>query len=111
MRTDGGALSQFDVWANQGEGPDGHGTVKLCRGINQGGWVNRGQRSICQKKGLKKRREGRFGVGLQQGRGQVILRMAQVNSASTANSPATVASDLNLKMPTFIRTNSTSRIS
>ena len=41
---------------------------------------------------------------------EAMARMAQVNSASTASSWSTKARALNLKIPAFMRTSSTSRI-
>ena len=77
--------------ANHGVGPNRHRAVELGQRINQGG-------------------------GMYQAHGHAQAeattgRTAQVSSACTARTPSTEALPLNLKMPAFMRTISTSRIS
>src|SRR5450830_299969 len=116
MRTNRGPRAHLDVGANQAVGANGHRAVQLGLGIDNRRGMDGGQSADLRR--AAPRRPSPPG-GQCSGEAanvgalifQAILRTAQVNSASTASSSSTRARALNLKMPAFMRNNSTSRIS
>jgi len=92
MRADGGAGIHLHVRADDGVGPDDNGAVELRLRVDDGRGMD-----LLHCGGRR--------------RGQAIVRMVQMSSASTASSSPTMACALNLKMPERMRSSSACRIS
>ena len=83
-----GVRADLHMRADHAIGPDADRAIELCCGINDGRRMDERLRHVCTSDPVQT---------------QAIFRIAQVKSASSANSVPTKACALYLKMPAFMR--------